>query len=1123
MITPRTPGKLTGDSGLPEAELFDLCGPLPPVGVTLLEASAGTGKTFAIAALAARLVAAGHRIEELLIVTFTRAAASELRSKVRARLETSAAALRAFQTDGILPVDAVDRLLCDEVDLDQVIGRLARAVSDIDLATIATLHEYSARMLAELGSLADHDPSSKFVDDLRDLVDEVVEDVVAAGGYRSPSATREHNWLARPLAIGQQVCEFPSWQIIPDDHRDYPFATQVRAEFELRKRRIGVHGYSDMVERLQNALSDPHTGELAAAALARRFPVVLVDEFQDTDPSQWEILRRAFGSRSTVVLIGDPKQAIYGFRGGDVETYLLAKRAANRVVTMGTNFRSDPAVVSGISQLFAGASLGSPGSAILMNPVTAKQPSGRIWRDGSALSQAVQIRQLPMIGDGFITLARKALQDDLTYVVTELLDGKYQLVTDAAANQPRTRRVRASDIAVLVNTNRRGQEILCKLSSAGIAATFTGSDSIFASAAAQDWLDLLEALTTGRVSAARRAAMTSFYGHSSLSLATLTEDEWSQIFNSLREQSRLLSKFSVMAVFESLLTSQDMYRRLLAQSGGERLLTDLRHLAEVLNQAQRQANRSPAELFAWLTDRVARSGSGESRERVRKLDTDRDAVTITTIHQAKGMEYPIVLIPELAEKVWRPDNPELVVGHQQHRPVIDLDPTSPRRADYLAEDDAEELREAYVACTRARSLLIAWEMQTNKDSQGAPMHRLLRNDQPAGSPPKAAYANDAPMRDCDRSAIEFVQVLAAPEPTEFDYVPAVRPIDLSTRRFTRVIDRSWTRTSYSGLTAALHETPGQLMTATSAASSADPTDQTDEPLEMMITDPSATTGPESVDFDGELSSALAGLPGGTQFGSIVHEILEQTDPGSPALQMSLLARCAVASMTGGLTIDPQALARGLEQVLTTPLGGLTDGLSLAELGKANQLAEFDFEMPMGGAELATLAELARLIDAPQYRDPNDVLVGYGEQLASSPAGATVLNGFLTGSIDVVLRANVAGQQKFIVLDYKTNRIPLVDQELRPSHYNQAAMEQIMRDSHYPLQAVLYSVALHRYLNSRLPNYEPASHLGGIGYLFVRGMAGPSTPMDGIAPFGVFTWQPDPQLVVRASEIIAGGR
>jgi len=325
------------------------------------------------------------------------------------------------------------------------------------------------------------------------------------------------------------------------------------------------------------------------------------------------------------------------------------------------------------------------------------------------------------------------------------------------------------------------------------------------------------------------------------------------------------------------------------------------------------------------------------------------------------------------------------------------------------------------------------------------------------------------------------------------------------------------------LTAALHETPGQLMTATSAASSADPTDQTDEPLEMMITDPSATTGPESVDFDGELSSALAGLPGGTQFGSIVHEILEQTDPGSPALQMSLLARCAVASMTGGLTIDPQALARGLEQVLTTPLGGLTDGLSLAELGKANQLAEFDFEMPMGGAELATLAELARLIDAPQYRDPNDVLVGYGEQLASSPAGATVLNGFLTGSIDVVLRANVAGQQKFIVLDYKTNRIPLVDQELRPSHYNQAAMEQIMRDSHYPLQAVLYSVALHRYLNSRLPNYEPASHLGGIGYLFVRGMAGPSTPMDGIAPFGVFTWQPDPQLVVRASEIIAGGR
>ena len=1105
-----------------EMNIFELCGPLPAVGVTLLEASAGTGKTFAIAALAARMVAAGHAIEDLLIVTFTRAAASELRSKVRVRLESSAKALRHYQESRELPHDEVDQLLCHSDDLSLVISRLNKAVSDIDLATIATLHEYSARMLAELGILADHDPASKFVDDLHDLVDEVVEDVIAAGGYRSAAATRERNWLARPLAIAQQVCEFPSWRIVPEDHVDYKFAVKVRAQFEARKRRIGVHGYSDMVERLQDALSDPHTGDLAAATLARRFPVVLVDEFQDTDPSQWQILRRAFAKRSTVILIGDPKQAIYGFRGGDVETYLLAKREADHVVTMGTNFRSDPAVVAGIAQLFAGASLGSPGSPILLPDVSAKQPSGRILREGRPLSKAVQVRQIPRIGDGKIFSAQRALTADLVGVVAHLLGGSYDLLVPTGHDdaQPRTRRVRASDIAILVNTNRRGQEILNVLSSAGIAASFTGSDSIFTSQAARDWLDLLEALTTGHVAASRRAALTSFYGLRSIDLAEASEQAWSEVFNSLREQARLLTNFSAMAVFENLLTSQDMYRRLLAEPGGERLLTDLRHMAEVLNQAQRRGNLSPAELLDWLTERITRSKSGESRERVRKLDTDRDAVTITTIHQAKGMEYPIVLVPELAEKGWRAEDQQTVIGHLDHRPVIDLDPQSPRQKHYLAEDDAEELRKAYVACTRARSLLVAWEVETTQDTQGAPIHRLLRNQEAAGAPPLACYSYSAGLRNWDRSLIDFVTVQPEQVTQPFDYAPTVRPLDLSTRKFTRTIDRTWTRTSYTGLTAALHELPAHLVTP---ASLVDQVDEIDEPVDPRIAvatpiDDQHPTGASHT----ELRSALAGLPGGTHFGSVVHKILERTDPGAADLQDELSRHCLeVLPTSGSLDIDPELLTTGLQQVLTTSLGCLTDGQTLADLGKTNQLAEFEFEMPMGGKHGASLAELARLMDEPQYRDPNGVLAGYGEQLAASPAGPSLLNGFLTGSIDVILRSKLGTQEKFIVLDYKTNRLPVVEEPLLPQHYRQSAMEKLMRDSHYPLQALLYCVALHRYLTKRQPDYQPDQHLGGVGYLFVRGMAGPGTPIDGNAPCGVFTWQPNPQLVARASDLLSG--
>ncbi|MCI1748494.1 MAG: hypothetical protein LKI24_10615 [Acidipropionibacterium sp.] len=201
--------------------------------------------------------------------------------------------------------------------------------------------------------------------------------------------------------------------------------------------------------------------------------------------------------------------------------------------------------------------------------------------------------------------------------------------------------------------------------------------------------------------------------------------------------------------------------------------------------------------------------------------------------------------------------------------------------------------------------------------------------------------------------------------------------------------------------------------------------------------------------------------------------------------------------------------------MRTPLGALTSGLRLCDIGEGNRLAELGFELAMAGASAraATLADIAAALADPGLVPRDDPLAGYGSVLAGSASADRVLAGFLTGSLDAVLRLP---DQRHVVIDYKTNRVPLPPGEsLHPSCYDQDTMAAMMIDSHYPLQAILYSAALHRFLSVRLPGYDPGRHLGGVGYLFVRGMTGADSS-------GVFSWYPSPELVVRISDLLSRG-
>ncbi len=359
---------------------FDLLGPLPtgPT-TTVLEASAGTGKTFTLAGLVTRYVAEGRaRLDEMLLITFGRAASQELRERVRGQLVEALATL-----EGVAP--AVDHeLLVHLRGLDAEAGAAARthlrdALAGFDAATIATTHQFCQLVLRSLGVAGDTDAGVTLVESLDEIVAEVVDDLFLArfGHQReTPPFTR-----AQGLDLARQVVANPGTTLTPESPEAgspaaarVGFAREVLAELEHRKRRLGVMGYDDLLSRLADALEDDAAP--ARDRMQQRWRIVMVDEFQDTDPTQWQVIRRAFVGHATVVLIGDPKQAIYAFRGGDIVTYLSAAQTADHRFTLGTNYRSDRPLVERLQHVLRGAALGHP--EIVVRDVDAHQADGRL-------------------------------------------------------------------------------------------------------------------------------------------------------------------------------------------------------------------------------------------------------------------------------------------------------------------------------------------------------------------------------------------------------------------------------------------------------------------------------------------------------------------------------------------------------------------------------------------------------------------------------------------------------------------------------------------------------------------------------------------------------------------------
>ncbi|MFC8801082.1 UvrD-helicase domain-containing protein [Promicromonospora sp. NPDC057138] len=1112
--------------------VFDLAGPLPR-GTALLEASAGTGKTFAIGALVTRYVAEGVvPLDQMLVVTFGRAATQELRDRVRGALlraeRTFAAALAGRDTG---QVDAVLAALLDVDDAERAARhrRLADSLASFDHATIATIHQFCQLVLRSLGVAGDTEPGAELVESLAELTVEVVDDLYLRRYGDAPEPPPFDRACA--LRVATAAVEDPRAALADADPDDavgsarVSFAREVRAEMERRKRRLGILSYDDLLGRLADAL-DPASadgGTAVGARMRERWKVVLVDEFQDTDPVQWQVLERAFGAgqeqaeAAAMVLVGDPKQAIYAFRGGDVVAYLDAARRATTRATLGSNWRSDASLVETLGVLLGNAALGH--EEIVVHPVTAEGGNSRLA--GAPRPAPFRLRQVLRDGlpqyKGLVKAApaREHVAADLTADVAGLL---------ASGATWDGRPLVPGDVAVLVSARTHGRLVQDALAERGVAAVLPGGD-VFETPAADEWLTLLEALESPhRSGLVRAAALTPFLGRTAADLDAGGEDLTARDADALRGWALLLRHRGVAALLEAA-EERGLSGRVLAQAEGERLLTDVRHLGQLLHEVSVTESLGLTALLAWFRDERRRTGTAE---RPRRLDSDAAAVQIVTVHGSKGLQYPVVYLPFGYDNYARPV--EIALYHDERGVrTIDVSGSGARweahGAAHRAEEDGEELRKLYVALTRAQSQVVAWWAPTSSTPTSG-LHRLLFGRTPG----TREVPGTQPVKDDTYATrvLRLLEELGGPAAELAVPAEASAPVaadghaPFEARAFDRAVDTGWRRTSYSGLIAAGDHGAGAgagvgAGEGAGVGSEPEAAGKDDEP-DAPETDVEEQAVPDAG------TSPMADLPMGAAFGSLVHAVLEHADPFAADLRAELLGHVTEQLRWWPVQADPAMLAEGLLPLHRTPLGPLAGGLTLGEIGQPDRLRELTFELPLTGGDLggpgrteARLGDLAPLLRA--HLPADDPLAAYADRLEQPALGNQALRGYLTGSVDVVLRLPSG---RFVVVDYKTNFLgPAV------ADYSRPRMAEAMLHSHYPLQALLYGVVLHRYLRWRLPGYDPDTHLGGVLYLFVRGMAGPDTPDAGGgpdaggSPAGVFSWRPPAALLVALSDLLAG--
>ena len=887
------------------------------------------------------------------------------------------------------------------------------------------------------------------------------------------------------------------------------FASQLRlhaaAHVQQRllwiKRQAGTFGFADMLQRLDAALAGDNGPALRASILAQ-YPVALIDEFQDTSPLQYrlfdQIYRTAGNAQdSALLLIGDPKQSIYGFRGADIYSYLQAREAtAGRHYVLDTNFRSTHALVDAVNQWFVQAEDRAGEGAFMFraghnNPlpfepvkangrsevlVQASQPVSALtiaWDEGADEPRA------PLSNDD---IRRRGAEFCASQIVQWLMDDSAGF---AKSDKP-LQRIRPADIAVLVRTGKEATAVRRALAKRSVASVYlSDQDSVFASSEAQDLLLWLRAVAAPLDGLAVRAGLaTPLMDLSFDELARLASDD--EAFDARSEQLKELHsvwlRLGVLAMLRQTLYRLNLPARWLADMGGERRLTNYLHLAELLQSASAQLEGEQA-LIRWLATQIESPGAAGDAQIVR-LESDADLVKVVTVHKSKGLEYPVVCLPfggsfrPLDNKAAYLSLPVQGDDGPARELVLDYNATQLAQAD--KERLREDLRLLYVALTRPRHALwmgLAPMKRGNSkncmNEQGAAGYLIAGDALQSIANWRASIAAL-----CERSA--HIRVLDLPPelPLLQRYVPAQDlPALQDAPQYTADFDRRWGIGSFSSLTCAMAAASLPVL----AVAAINPAE---DERQMQVDDAStldldAVTALPMVAGARSTAAVWHRFMRGPVVGNFLHDQMEwlagegfalaaQDDPdGSEPMAARLLRRCERA----GRKDQAADVLQWLRAVVHQPLPPIN--VSLAQLGEQDALlAEMEFWLPAQRLSATRIDALCRQHILPGL--PRPVLP------------ERELHGMLMGFADLVF----SHEGRYWVLDYKTNHLGV-----EAAGYTPDALARAMLEHRYDVQAALYLLALHRLLKSRLGDaYDPAEQLGGALYFFMRGIDGEAAGM-----------------------------
>ena len=1069
-------------------------------GLTVLEASAGTGKTYSITGLAVLGFARGEfSPREVCVVTFTDAATAELSGRLRLRIVQGIEALQAPREKWDDIDDTVDKLLIDPDHGDDDgrqsrLEHLQQALSEFDAMTVSTIHGFCQRLLTSVGA-----GTSDIASD-HDDVNEVVHDVILAGkhiiSHPSRVITAVHDRLSLPDA---RMAEFPeaSSGVQAEVSEIIDVVETAVAEVNRRRRRWRRGTFDSMLVDTRELLIDEARGQAIIAELRSRFRLVLVDEFQDTDTVQWDIFRTAFLEHRLglaavpVVVVGDPKQSIYRFRGAELSAYLSAVDYADenggQRFHLDTNYRSDAEMLVALDHVFAQSTFGD--DRVTFESVRPGKDMQAYGLDDDRPPMQIRSIEPPSNEKGVVNAdtARSWVIADTVQEVSRLLN-EIRII-----RQPErfAEKLRPSDIGIVVKSNADAETFATALRSAGVPAVTSGTDSVLESSAARHWHLLIRSLQRPTdIRLARTAAIGVFGGIDVHRLDDFDGEDEAALLEQQQHRVRALTTGGVSQLL-AVLRRSGFQQRVLACLGGERLLTDIEHIAELLHRSTRGIPCSAAQLetaFQELKQTSSDRAAGDVLNR--RLDRDDDTVSVMTIHKAKGLEFPVVLCPtlwtstsnskglphaEIPDEGGRKFNTYWVTGGKsQAKAVMRVK----RCAD--AESIGEERRNLYVALTRAVHKLVLWTVPGYTNGK-RPLNDLL--EQSCGGDLTGLSARIP-------QALEHVQVDSRPGPVK-QKPQQVDDSSLVVSSNDRVFDEPWKVWSFTSIERALQADAERSLSKDDAT-----------PVIGGLDEPGATNEEESLVELNQMTT-LQAIPGSAAFGTLVHSLLEHLDFTSPSVEDDLSELCHEHMQYQPIDCDPGVLAQGLSAMLKAPLGGPLGDVNLASISRNNRLDELDFLLPLSSTSAETVAGVVA-----SRLPADDPFWPWFQQVADGRVTVPI-TGMLTGSIDLVARVNGS----YFIADYKTNRIG------NDARFTRDEMTNEMNHHGYPLQALLYLVAFRRFMRRRHPGINPDDVLHGAAYLFVRGMV-PSQPSDDIR--GVMWWQPTADVLDAVDELFGQG-